>query len=150
MHERIRVPVDGSPYAEEVIPYVLGIAAASGARLTLLRVIEKDSEQDEAARQVQALADALKAEARTVRSRGNIAAAILEEAARVPETLVAITSVVVAACSRPSSAASHSTSCAVAETRCWCIGRVARWRRHASRRSGGEAWRRSGLGSAVR
>jgi nucleotide-binding universal stress UspA family protein len=92
MHDRILVPVDGSPYSEEVIPYVLGIQAATGARLTLLRVIEKESERQEAAQHVKTLADALKAEARTVLGRDSVAEAILEEAARVPATLVAITS----------------------------------------------------------
>lgn len=92
MHDRILVPVDGSPYSEEVIPYVLGIQAATGARLTLLRVIEKESERPEAAQHVQTLADALKAEAITVLGGGSIAEAILVEAARVPATLVAITS----------------------------------------------------------
>lgn len=92
MHDRILVPVDGSSYSEEVIPYALAIASATGAHLTLLRVVEKESEQDQAASQVQALADALKAEAQTVRGHGTVAAAILDEAARVPGTLVAITS----------------------------------------------------------
>lgn len=97
MHDRILIPIDGSPYSEEVIPHALGIASATGARLTLLRVVEKDSEQEQAASQVKILADALKAdalkaEALTVRGHGTVAAAILDEAGRVPGTLVAITS----------------------------------------------------------
>ncbi len=92
MYERILVPVDGSPFSEEVLPYARGLARAIGAKLAVLRVAEKDAEQEEAARQVQTLAQALQAEPRTVASRGNISAAILEEAARVPNTLVAMTS----------------------------------------------------------
>lgn len=91
MYERILVPVDGSRFSEEVLPYALSIVRATGAKLTLMRVQEGDGGHDEATRQLQALADGLKAEARVVPGRANVAAAILEEAARVPGTLVAMT-----------------------------------------------------------
>ena len=91
MYERILVPVDGSRFSEEVLPYAQSIARATGAKLALMRVQERDSADDEATRQLNALADALKAEARTVPGRGNVSAAILEEAARVRGTLVAMT-----------------------------------------------------------
>ncbi|MCO5101000.1 MAG: universal stress protein [Burkholderiaceae bacterium] len=91
MYERILVPVDGSRFSEEVLPYAQSIARSTGAKLALMRVQERESGDDDAARQLQGLADALKAEVRTVPGRGNVAAAILEEAARVPGTLVAMT-----------------------------------------------------------
>lgn len=90
MYERILVPVDGSPFSEEVLPYARSVAGSTGAKLTLLRVAERDSEQDEASRQLQSLAQALQADARVVVG-SNVAASILEEAARVRGTLVAMT-----------------------------------------------------------
>jgi nucleotide-binding universal stress UspA family protein len=92
MYERILVPVDGSGFSEEVLPYALSIARATGAKMSLLRVVERDSEQDdEVSRQLQTLAQGIQAETRTVSGRGNVAAAILEESARVRGTLVAMT-----------------------------------------------------------
>jgi len=91
MYERILVPVDGSRFSEEVLPYAQCVARATGAKLAIVRVQERESADEEATRQLNALADALKAEARTVPGRGNVAAAILEEAARVRGTLVAMT-----------------------------------------------------------
>lgn len=91
MYERILVPVDGSPFSEEVLPYALSVVEATGAKLALLRVAEREAEQEEASRQLKALADTLQADAHVVAGRGNVAAAILEEAARVRGTLVAMT-----------------------------------------------------------
>ena len=92
MYDRILVPLDGSTFSEEVVPYALGVANAMGARLTLLRVAEKDSKVAEAEKYVQSLAVSIKAEGRVVASRGHVYADILEEVNRVPGTLVAITS----------------------------------------------------------
>ncbi len=39
MYERILVPLDGSPLAEEVLPHVEGIAKQFGSQITLLRTI---------------------------------------------------------------------------------------------------------------
>ncbi len=89
MVQRVLVPVDGSSYSEEVLPYARGIVEATGARLELLRVVEKDSDHDEASRHVRSLADGLQVEAKTVPHRDDIADAILAEAAGVPDTLVA-------------------------------------------------------------
>lgn len=92
MYERILVPVDGSPFSEEVLPYALSVVAATGAKLALMRVAEREAEREEASRQLKALADPLQAETRVVAGSGsNVAAAILEEAARVNGTLVAMT-----------------------------------------------------------
>ncbi|MEO7007274.1 MAG: universal stress protein [Terrimesophilobacter sp.] len=94
MYDRIVVPVDGSPFAEEVIPYALGIAQATGAKLTLLRIAEKDSKSAEAESDayVQTLAAKFLVEGRSVFGRDDVSASILREADRIPGTLVAITS----------------------------------------------------------
>lgn len=92
MYDRILVPVDGSAFSEEVLPHALGIAQAGGAALSLVRVVEKETEQAEAARYVEALAADLSVDGRTVVARGDLADAILAEARRVPGTLVAMTS----------------------------------------------------------
>lgn len=41
MFDHLLVPLDGSPLAECVLPYVLGVAKAFGARTTLLQVLEQ-------------------------------------------------------------------------------------------------------------
>jgi nucleotide-binding universal stress UspA family protein len=92
MYNRILVPVDGSKFSEEVLPYAHSIATSSGAKLTLLRVVEKDAQRVEAQRYLEALAAGFDAEARTVTSDGEVSVDILQEANRDPGTLVAITS----------------------------------------------------------
>jgi nucleotide-binding universal stress UspA family protein len=92
MYNRIVVPVDGSTFSEEVIPYALGIAKTTGAELTLLRVVEKESKKAEAEQYVHALATRFGVEGRSVSSRGNVPSDVLDEVARIPGTLVTITS----------------------------------------------------------
>lgn len=92
MYQRILVPVDGSAYSEQVLPYARAIARATGARLHLLRVVDEESERDAASRQLQALARDAGGEALVSPSSGNIAATLLAEAAQVPDTLIAMTS----------------------------------------------------------
>ena len=92
MYDRILVPVDGSKFSEEVIPYARGIAQSTGARMALLRVVDKDVKRVEAQRYVETLAKDFGAEVITITSAGDVSADILKEANRVPSTLVAITS----------------------------------------------------------
>jgi nucleotide-binding universal stress UspA family protein len=92
MYGRILVPVDGSTFSEEVIPYARGVAKTLGATLTLLCVAENDAKVAEAEEYVQVLAAKVDAEGRAVASRGDVSDDILEEAGRVPGTLTAITS----------------------------------------------------------
>jgi nucleotide-binding universal stress UspA family protein len=92
MYNRIVVPVDGSTFSEEVIPYALGIAKTTGAELTLLRVVEKESKKAEVEQYVHALATRFGVEGRSVSSRGNVPSDVLDEVARIPGTLVTITS----------------------------------------------------------
>lgn len=91
MYDRILVPVDGSDFSEEVIAYARTVSQATGANLALLRVTESDSQEDDAAAYVDALASELQAEALTMGTRGDLAGDILAEARRVPKTLIAIT-----------------------------------------------------------
>lgn len=92
MYNRIVVPVDGSTFSEEVIPYALGMARTTGAELMLLRVVEKESKKTEAEESLQTLATRFGVEGRSVSSRGDVAEDILDEVNRIPGTLVAITS----------------------------------------------------------
>ncbi len=92
MYERLLVPVDGSVFAEEILPYALGITRATGSPLTLLRVIDGEGQRAEASGYIEALAAELKAEGRCAPVDGDVASTILEEARRVPGTLVAMTS----------------------------------------------------------
>jgi nucleotide-binding universal stress UspA family protein len=92
MYSRIVVPVDGSTFSEEVIPYALGIAKKTGAEVTLLRVVEKEPKKAEVEKYIQDLAAYFGVEGRSVSSRGDVAGDILDEVQRVPGTLVTITS----------------------------------------------------------
>lgn len=86
------VPVDGSTFSEEVIPYALGIAKTTGAELTLLRVVEKGANKAEVEKNMQALAARFSVEGRSVSGRANVAEDILDEVKGIPGTLVTITS----------------------------------------------------------
>jgi nucleotide-binding universal stress UspA family protein len=92
MYNRILVPVDGSKFSEAVIPYALAIATTTGSGLTLVRVVEKESKKREVDDYVRALAERFGAEGRSVKGGGHVADDILDEAKRVPGTLVTLTS----------------------------------------------------------
>ncbi|WP_349898144.1 universal stress protein [Parafrigoribacterium soli] len=91
MYERIVVAVDGSPFSEEVIPYALGIAKATGAKVTLLRIAEKGT-LAEAEEYLQMLAALNPVETRVVESQRSVPEDILREANSTPNSLVAVTS----------------------------------------------------------
>ncbi len=90
MYSRILVPVDGSAFAEEVIPHVAALAHPLGAGLTFLCVADKYAELAEARDYVTALAARWRAEPLAVAAHGEVSAAIKLEADRVPGTLTAI------------------------------------------------------------
>jgi nucleotide-binding universal stress UspA family protein len=92
MYDRILIPVDGSAYGEEVFPHALGIARATGVRLSLVRFIGSAAEHAVAAQQLGALAASVSGDARALVAPGDIADAIIEEARRVPRTLIVMTS----------------------------------------------------------
>ena len=92
MFERILVPLDGSRHSEEMIPYALGLARAHDTPVALLRVLDQAADEAQATRYVETLAASHGARPLTVPARGDVADAVLQEAARVPATLVAMTS----------------------------------------------------------
>ncbi len=111
MYRRILVPLDGSPTAAQVLPYVQTLATGLKAGVTLLRVIEPVPEDwakpavglyldkvvrnllDTAVDELAKDAEALRRTGLTVACaahEGRPADKILEEAAKEPETLVAM------------------------------------------------------------
>lgn len=93
MYTRILVPVDGSTFSEQLIGPAALVARKTGAELALLRIVEHDDDHAQAQRQVQLLAAPLDARALCESaSAEGVAAAIRDEARRVPGTLVAMCS----------------------------------------------------------
>jgi nucleotide-binding universal stress UspA family protein len=92
MYERILVPVDGSEFAEQMIPYAAALSRKTGAKLALLRIVSDASEQDQGRRQVGERAASIDAEALCVVAKGDVAPAIRAEANKTPGTLVAMSS----------------------------------------------------------
>jgi nucleotide-binding universal stress UspA family protein len=92
VQRRILVPLDGSAFSEEILPFATGIASATGAALTLLRVADEEREIPEARAYVKALVRDLGAEGKVSLTRTDVTTAILEEAGREPRALVAMTS----------------------------------------------------------
>lgn len=91
MYKRLLVAIDGSAIAESILPYALGICRATQSQLTLVRVVDDEGQRAQASGYVDALAAKLEAEARCVSAEGDVASALLKEAARVPGTLVTMT-----------------------------------------------------------
>jgi nucleotide-binding universal stress UspA family protein len=90
MYDRILVPLDGSPLAEEVIPYALALARSMGVELTLLRVAEHKNDVAAAEEYVRRLARRLNAEGRVV-GYADPASGILGELTRYPRALATMT-----------------------------------------------------------
>lgn len=91
MYKRLLVAIDGSDLAEAILPYALGISEAAGMKLSLVRIVEADGERAKASIYVDALAAKLKVEAHCISADGDVAAALIAEAGRVPDTLIAMT-----------------------------------------------------------
>ena len=91
MYERILVPVDGSRFSEQILPYVRWISSKTGVALALLRVVDKDDDKPQAQGALEALGAGVPA-ASICTASGDVTRAILDEAAHVPGTLVAMTS----------------------------------------------------------
>lgn len=92
MYERILVPLDGAKYSEEILPHAAGLARVHGTGLTLMRVVRKESDKIEAEAWIETLAGSLSAQGICVVARADFADVIVEEARRVPGTLIAMTS----------------------------------------------------------
>jgi len=90
MYDRILVPLDGSPLAEEVIPYALALARSMGAKLTLLQVAKHEGDLATAEEYLQPLTRRLNAEGRVV-GYADPASGILGELSLHPNALATMT-----------------------------------------------------------
>lgn len=91
MYDRILVPLDGSAFAEQIIPHAVGLAEASGARVALLQIVESGADVSSAREYLQSRAERLGAEAKVVESERDVASAVLSELQRDERGLVAMT-----------------------------------------------------------
>ncbi len=92
MYQRILVPVDGSAYSAEVVPRAVALAAHNATPLVLLRIVGSASGQAAATRETDQLAARASAQGVCIHDGGDVADGILREAARVPDTLIVMTS----------------------------------------------------------
>lgn len=92
MYKRILVPLDGSPFSEEIIPCAAGMGAASQTPVALLRIAPGGSDPAAVQAYVDRLAAQHGAEGLCLVNDGDITDTILQEADRVPGTLLAMTS----------------------------------------------------------
>jgi nucleotide-binding universal stress UspA family protein len=92
MYKRILVPIDGSQFSEQILPYVAYIKGKTGVAVELLRVVDKDENKVKAHAALETLAHDLPAAAICAVNEGGVAQTILNEAAHTPGTLVAISS----------------------------------------------------------
>lgn len=87
MYQRVVVALDGSRLSEAIAPYAAGMCAATGAKLTLLRVSFKE-DADDAKSYLSKAAMLLDAEALQVPAEGFPARVILEEMSKYGNALV--------------------------------------------------------------
>lgn len=92
MYTRILVPLDGSHFSEEIIPYAAGLAAVHDTELLLLHVIDKGSRMDEGVSYIDQIAAAHKAQGKCLLAPGDVAQTLLKEFDHQPDTLLAMTS----------------------------------------------------------
>ncbi|HZP26362.1 MAG TPA: universal stress protein [Dehalococcoidia bacterium] len=90
MFNPIIVGLDGSAYAEEVLPYARCIAAGSGASLTLMRIVERADEVDEAQEYLKALATRVGQNVKLSVAQGNVAEHMAAEIKANPDSLAAL------------------------------------------------------------
>lgn len=91
MFDEVLICLDGSLFAESIIPYARGIADPVGANLVLLRVIEDTNDFSAADGYVQGWARFLKARGKVVVAKGDVPATILGELRQRPNAIPAIT-----------------------------------------------------------
>ena len=91
MYKRILVPVDGSRFSEQILPVVSWLGRKTGVEVALFRAFEKAEERAGVQGALDTLASGIAAGAISAEGK-DVTRAILDEAARVPGTLVAITS----------------------------------------------------------
>jgi len=90
MYARIVVALDGSAFAERVIPRAAGIAEQIGATLSFVRIAERPGDMLAADEYVRALTRQLGVDGRAVVATGSVSESIMGEVDRVPGSLVAI------------------------------------------------------------
>jgi len=83
--------LDGSPFAEKILPYARALARSMGARLRLLRVVGDEADRASAKSYLQSLADGWEAELTVKLAQTDAGSAIIEELRRDPSALAAIT-----------------------------------------------------------
>lgn len=91
MYDPILVPLDGSPKAEEMIPYAQGIARSTGATLTLLRVADQEGDLATAEEYIQPLARRLGVEGKALPVWRDPGRTIVRQLREHPNGLVAMT-----------------------------------------------------------
>ena len=91
MIDEVVACLDGSAYAESILPYARGIAMSSGASLALLTVVEAQSAEDTAKAHLSLLADHLHAKGKIRRALTGAADGILEELRQNPNSLPVLT-----------------------------------------------------------
>ena len=91
MYKRILVPVDGSHFSEQILPFVGWLGRKTGTEVALLRAVDKADERAAVQGSLETLAGGVGGKA-ICAVGDDVTRTILDEAARVPGTLVAITS----------------------------------------------------------
>ena len=91
MFEEVIVCLDGSLFAEKILPYARAVAGPIGAKLTFLRVVENEAEFPTAEDYLWDCARRWGAEASVKITQIDAASSILEELKRKPEAIPAIT-----------------------------------------------------------
>ncbi len=91
MYDRILIPLDGSRFGEEIVPYAVGLARPVGARVTLLRAVQRQEGLATAEEYVSDLASRLGAEGKVAGPPADPATTIVRELEQEPGTLVAMT-----------------------------------------------------------
>jgi nucleotide-binding universal stress UspA family protein len=91
MYDRVLVPLDGSAFAEEIIPFALAFAQAMHIGTTLLRVTAEARETASAEEYIRELAQRIGAEGKTITAEEDTATTILQELRSQARTLVTMT-----------------------------------------------------------
>lgn len=91
MFNPIIVSLDGSAYAEEILPYAQRIAASSGAALTLMRVVDRAEDVDPAREYLTGVSKRIRTNVNLSVLQGDVAGRIVAEIKAQPDSLAAMT-----------------------------------------------------------
>jgi len=91
MFREVIACLDGSLFAEKILPYARGVAGPMGAKLTLLRVVETEADRAAAKNYLRSFAERWGAEQTVKVAETDAASAIVEELRRNPSAIAAIT-----------------------------------------------------------